>query len=82
MTDKSGGDVNQANVGSQGSLSDQDVNSVAAAGAGIVDGMGGDAASLGAAQQAVQQAQQQGNIGAGGDGGDDNISADTTISIS
>ena len=82
MTDKSGGDVNQANLGSQGSLSAQDLNSVAAAGAGIVDGMGGSAASMGAANQAIQQAQQQGNIGAGGAGGDDNISADTTINIS
>ncbi len=81
MTDKSGGDVNQANLGNQGSLSAQDLNSVAAAGAGIVDGLGGDAASLGAANQTVQQAQQQGNFASGGSGGNDNISADTNINI-
>ncbi len=81
MTDKSGGDVVQGNAGSQGSLSAQDLNSVAAAGAGILEGFGGSAASMGAAQQAVNQAQQQGNIGAGGSGGNDNISADTTINI-
>ncbi len=82
MTDKSGGDVLQANQGSQGSLSAQDLNSVAVAGAGILEGVGGSAASMGAAQQAVNQAQAQGNIAATGVGGDDNINANTNINIS
>ncbi len=81
MTDKSGGDAIQANQGAQGSVGVQDLNSVAAAGAGIVDGLGGAAASMGAAQQAVQQAQSQGNAAVTGSGGNDNISADTTINI-
>ncbi len=82
MTDKSGGDAIQANQGAQGSVGAQDLNSVAAAGAGIVDGMGGSAASMGAANQAVQQAQSQANMAATGAGGNDNISADTNINIS
>ncbi len=82
MTDKSGGDVLQANQGSQANLSAQDVNSIAAAGAGILGGLGGNAASMGAAQQAVSQVQGQGNIAATGDGGDDNINANTNINIS
>lgn len=82
MVDKSGGDALQANQGAQGNLSSQDLNSVAAAGAGILEGMGGDAASMGAAQQAIQQAQTQGNIAATGSGGDDNINANTNINIS
>jgi hypothetical protein len=81
MVDKSGGDVAQANLGSQANLSAQDLNSVAAAGAGILEGMGGAAASMGTASQAVQQAQTQGNIAATGSGGNDNISADTNINI-
>jgi hypothetical protein len=81
MVDKSGGDANQANMGVQGNVSAQDQNAVAAAGAGILEGMGGSANAMGAAQQAVQQAQQQGNIAATGAGGDDNVSADTTINI-
>ncbi len=82
MTDKSGGDALQGNAGSQGSLSAQDMNAVGVAGAGIVDGMGGGANAMGAAQQAVDQAQTQGNIAATGDGGDDNINANTNINIS
>ena len=82
MADKSGGDVLQANQASQGSLGVQDLNAVSAAGAGLIDGVGGSAASLGAAQQTVNQGQAQGNIAATGSGGDDNISADTTINIS
>lgn len=81
MADKSGGDSLQANQGSQGSLSAQDLNAIGAAGAGVVDGLGGSAFGAGAAQQAVNQAQSQGNIAVTGDGGDDNISADTTINI-
>lgn len=82
MVDKSGGDALQANQGAQGNLSTQDLNSVAAAGAGVLEGMGGGASAMGAAQQAVQQAQMQGNMAATGSGGDDNVNANTTINIS
>ncbi len=81
MTDKSGGDALQANSGSQGSMTDQDMNSIAAGGGGIVDGMGGPAGSMGLADQAINQAQAQGNMAMTGDGGDDNINANTTINI-
>ncbi len=82
MADKSGGDAIQANQGAQGNVSAQDLNAVGAAGAGIVDGMGGNAAAMGAASQAVQQAQNQANAAVTGQGGDDNIQADTNINIS
>ncbi len=82
MVDKSGGDALQANQGAQGNMSSQDLNSIAGAGAGILEGVGGDAASMGAASQAIQQAQNQSNTANTGDGGDDNISADTNINIS
>ncbi len=82
MTDKSGGDALQANQGAQGNASAQDLNSVAAGGAGVLEGFGGDAAAMGAANQAVQQAQNQANAAMTGDGGDDNINANTTINIS
>ncbi|MCB1755632.1 MAG: hypothetical protein KDJ38_08920 [Gammaproteobacteria bacterium] len=82
MADKSGGDIIQGNMGSQGNASAQDLNSLGVAGAGIVDGIGGSGAAMGAAQQAVQQAQQQANMAVSGDGGDDNINANTTINIS
>ncbi len=82
MTDKSGGDALQANQGSQASLNTQDLNSIAAAGVGILEAMGGSANAMGEAQQAVNQAQTQANIAATGDGGDDNINANTTINIS
>ncbi len=82
MADKSGGDAIQGNAGAQGSVSDQDLNSVASGGAGIVDGMGGAGGAMGAAQQAVQQAQNQANAAVTGQGGSDNIQADTNINIS
>jgi len=78
MVDKSGGDVMQANQGTQASMSAQDLNSVAAAGAGITEGMGGAASSVGAVSGMISQMQTQGNIAATGSGGNDNISADTT----
>jgi hypothetical protein len=81
MVDKSGGDAAQANLGEQANASFQGLNSVGSAGAGILEGMGGAAQSMGAASQAVQQAQTQGNIAATGSGGNDNISADTNINI-
>ncbi|MCB1754098.1 MAG: hypothetical protein KDJ38_01165 [Gammaproteobacteria bacterium] len=82
MTDKSGGDIAQANMGAQGNLSGQTENVVAPGGAGIVDGIGGMGGAMGAAQQAVNQAQAQGNMAMSGDGGDDNINANTNINIS
>lgn len=81
MTDKSGGDANQANMGAQGNMSTQDLNSVAAGGAGVQDAIGGTAGAMGAANQAIEQAQQQANMATTGAGGDDNINANTTINI-
>lgn len=81
MADKSGGDIAQGNMGAQGNASGQELNSLGVGGAGIVDGMGGSGAAMGAAQQAVQQAQQQANMAMSGEGGDDNINANTTINI-
>ncbi len=81
MTDKSGGDVLQASQGAQGNAGIQDLNSVAAGGAGVLESVGGSAASMGAANSAIQQAQLQANQASTGDGGDDNINANTTINI-
>ena len=82
MTDKSGGDVLQASQGAQGNASLQDLNSVAAGGAGVLESIGGAAASMGAASQLVDQHQNQANAANTGNGGDDNINANTTINIS
>ncbi len=81
MADKSGGDVFQANQGAQGNISAQDLNSVAAAGAGVLESIGGSAASMGTASQYVNQNQNQANTANTGHGGDDNVHADTNISI-
>ncbi|MCB1755634.1 MAG: hypothetical protein KDJ38_08930 [Gammaproteobacteria bacterium] len=81
MTDKSGGDILQANLGGQGNLSGQDLNALGVGGAGIVDGMGGAGAGAGTASQSIQQAQAQANQAVSGEGGDDNINANTTINI-
>ena len=81
MVDKSGGDVLQANQGGQANLSSQDLNSIGAGGAGVLESLGGAGAATGAASQAIQQAQMQGNMAATGSGGDDNINANTTINI-
>ncbi|HBR98989.1 MAG TPA: hypothetical protein DD979_16670 [Gammaproteobacteria bacterium] len=81
MVDKNGGDIAQANMGTQGNMSAQDLNSVAAGGAGVQEAMGGAADAMGAANQAIQQAQNQANMATSGDGGDDNINANTTINI-
>lgn len=78
---KSGGDVAQGNLGAQGNLSGQDLNSVGVGGAGILEGLGGSAGAVGAATQAVGQSQGQANAAFTGGGGDDNINANTTISI-
>ncbi len=81
MVDKSGGDVYQGNAGLQGNASLQELNSVAAGGAGVLESAGGAAASMGAATQAVQQGQAQANQANTGEGGDDNVNANTTINI-
>ncbi len=79
MADKSGGDVFQANQGAQGNISAQDLNSVAAAGAGVLESFGGAAASMGIGAQQVNQNQNQANAANTGNGGNDNIQADTNI---
>ncbi len=81
MADKSGGDTFQGNQGMQGNLSAQDMNAVGAAGAGILEGMGGSAFADAFGTQNVTQNQNQSNSANSGDGGDDNISANTTINI-
>jgi len=81
MVDKSGGDATQANAASQLSGLSQGLNSVGAGGAGVVEGAAGMASAMGAADQAIAQAQMQGNQAMTGSGGNDNISADTTINI-
>ena len=81
MTDKSGGDIYQGNQGLQGNVSMQDLNSVAAGGAGVQDAFGGLAAATGMANQNVNQNQNQSNSAASGSGGGDNIHADTNINV-
>lgn len=80
MANKSGGDVYQGNAGMQGNLSAQGLNSVSSAGVGAVGGFGGMAASMGMASQDVSQDQTQFNAASAGDGGNDNVHADTNIS--
>lgn len=81
MADKSGGDVFQGNQGMQGNLSAQDMNSVSAAGAGVLEGMGGSSFSEAFGAQNVTQNQNQSNSANTGDGGSDNVHADTTVSV-
>ena len=81
MSDKSGGDIFQGNTGMQGNASMQDLNSVAAGGAGVLESMGGIANSMGTATQAVTQNQAQANAASSGHGGNDNIQADTNINV-
>ena len=81
MADKSGGDILQNNAGIQGNASAQDLNAVGVGGVGAVGALGGGASSMGMADQYVAQAQEQMNLGVSGNGGNDNINADTTINI-
>lgn len=81
MADKSGGDVFQGNAGMQGNLSTQGLNSVAAAGAGVLESMGGSAMSAAMGTQNVTQNQNQSNSASTGDGGSDNVHADTNINV-
>lgn len=81
MATKGGGDAIQGNAGLQGNASLQDINSVAAGGAGVLEGMGGSAFSDAFGTQNVTQNQTQSNTANTGDGGDDNVHADTNISV-
>jgi hypothetical protein len=81
MTNKSGGDVNQANFGDQFNATSQDQKGVASVGPAIIDSLGGAVSLAQVATQAVTQSLGQGNFGLGGQGGDDNIHADTNIHI-
>lgn len=75
--DKSGGEA--TNFGAQGADSNADLTNVAPGGAGILGGFGGHGFAMGSAESEVEQALRQ--AGYGGDGGDDNIEANTTINI-
>jgi hypothetical protein len=57
------------------------VISAGASGNGFLDGMSGDSFADSMADQATRQALEQANLGIAGDGGDDNIEANTTIHI-
>ena len=81
MADKSGGDALQANQGMQGNLSAQDMNSVSAAGAGVLESMGGASFSAAFGTQTVTQNQNQSNSASTGDGGSDNVHADTNVNV-
>ncbi len=81
MANKSGGDAIQGNAGMQGNLSAQDMNSVSVAGAGVLEGMGGSSFSDAFGSQNVTQTQTQSNSASTGDGGSDNVHADTNIHI-
>ncbi len=81
MTNKSGGDAYQANQAAQGNANLQDTNSVAAAGAGVLEGVGGMAAADAIAAQQTHQNQAQNNMANTGHGGSDNINANTNINV-
>ena len=59
----------------------QDMNSVSAAGAGVLEGMGGSSFSNAFGSQNVTQNQNQNNSASTGDGGSDNVHADTNVHI-
>ena len=81
MADKSGGDALQANQGMQGNLSTQGLNSIGSAGAGVLESMGGSAFSEAFGAQTVTQNQNQSNSASTGDGGSDNVHADTNVNV-
>jgi hypothetical protein len=78
---KSGGDTLQANAGSQESGNLADITSASASGNAFLDGASGDSFADSMADQATRQALEQANMGIAGDGGDDNIEANTSIHI-
>ncbi len=65
----------------QGILSAQDMNSVSAAGAGVLEGMGGDAFSAAFGSQNVTQNQNHSNSANTGNSGSDNVQADTDVNL-
>ncbi len=81
MADNLSGDVFQGNQCAQGNISAQVLNSVAAAGAGVLESFGGAAASMGLGTQQVNQNQNQSNSASTGHGGNDNVQADTNINL-
>lgn len=81
MATKSGGDAIQGNAGLQGNASLQGINSVGAAGAGVLESMGGSAFSEAFGSQNVTQNQNQSNSASTGNGGSDNVHSDTNITI-
>lgn len=81
MATKSGGDAIQGNAGLQGNASLQGINSVAAAGAGTLESLGGSAFSDAFGSQNVTQTQSQNNSASTGEGGSDNVHADTNVHI-
>jgi hypothetical protein len=78
---KSGGEVLQANAGAQESGNLGDITSASASGNAFLDGQSGDSFADSVADQATRQALDQANQGIAGDGGDDNIEANTSIHI-
>lgn len=82
MTDKSGGDNTQFQGANQATGGVQDQNSVAAGGTAAILGFGANALSSGVADQYVDSALSQAALAAGGQGGNDNISTNTSINIS
>lgn len=65
----------------QGNLSAQDMKSVSAAGAGVLESMGGSSFSSAFGAEDVSQNQAQSNTANTGDGGDANVYAGTGISV-
>lgn len=75
--EKAGGDA--ANYAAQGASSQADVTNVAPGGAGIIAGKGGEGSAYGTATSDVDQSIYQ--DATGGEGGDDNVHADTNIKV-
>jgi hypothetical protein len=78
---KSGGDVLQANAGSQEAVNMADVTSVSASGNGFLHGRSGDSYTDSHMDQNVDQYLDQVNDGLSGDGGHDNTDANTNINL-
>lgn len=78
---KSGGEVAQLNAGAQEGVNYADVPTVSTSGNAFLDGHSGDSYAKSVADQATHQSLEQANMGMGGDGGDDNIEANTSIHI-
>lgn len=79
MTTKSGGDAYQSNQAAQGNANLQDINGVAAGGAGVLESAGGLATADAIGTQETHQNQAQNNMATTGHGGDDNVNANTNF---